>query len=52
MIHKGQNFRVSIPFFFEPNFEAVIKVRALNAIFFPTFKEQRCISTMSSTDLV
>jgi isopenicillin N synthase-like dioxygenase len=25
VIHKGSNYRVSVPFFFEPNFEAVIK---------------------------
>lgn len=25
VIHKGQGYRVSVPFFFEPNFEAVVK---------------------------
>ncbi|KAI6128805.1 hypothetical protein EDD17DRAFT_1149992 [Pisolithus thermaeus] len=25
VIHKGSNYRVSIPFFFEPNFDAIVK---------------------------
>lgn len=27
VIHKGDNYRVSIPFFYEPAFDAVVKVR-------------------------
>jgi isopenicillin N synthase-like dioxygenase len=25
VIHKGSNYRVSVPFFFEPNYDAIIK---------------------------
>jgi isopenicillin N synthase-like dioxygenase len=25
VIHRGSNFRVSVPFFFEPDFDAVVK---------------------------
>jgi isopenicillin N synthase-like dioxygenase len=25
VIHKGSNYRISVPFFFEPSFDAVIK---------------------------
>jgi len=29
VVHRGSNYRVSIPFFFEPNFEAVVKPLAV-----------------------
>jgi len=29
VVHRGSNYRISIPFFFEPNFDAVVRPLAV-----------------------